>query len=134
MSCWVTPPVRKICRWATCSGAAYERAIWVVWTTTVVFYLSGRLTRFAKVFGRRVNLDDIEEAVEGCFPCRAAAVEGGNRISLLLEPHDAIDPKLVRLYAARFLSERPHVVQVELVDRIPLTPSGKKDYPALISA
>jgi long-chain acyl-CoA synthetase len=98
------------------------------------FFLSGRLTRFAKVFGRRVNLDDIEEAVEGCFPCRVAAVECGNRIGLLLEPHDALDPKLVRLYAARFLSERPHVVQVELVDRIPLTPSGKKDYPALISA
>ncbi len=98
------------------------------------FYLSGRLTRFAKIFGRRVNLDDIEEAVEGRFPCRVAAVEGGNRINLLLEPQDAIDPKLVRLYAARFLSERPHVVQVELVDRIPLTPSGKKDYPALISA
>lgn len=98
------------------------------------FYVTGRLARFAKVFGRRVNLDDIENAVEAHHPCRAAAVQRGNKVGLLLEPHDALDPKSVRRFVARLFSERPHVVQVDVVDRIPLTPSGKKDYPALVSA
>ena len=92
------------------------------------------IVRFAKVFGRRVSLDDIEEAVEGRFPCRAAAVQRGNKVGLLLEPYESVDPKSVRLFVARLFSERPHVVQVDLVHRIPLTSSGKKDYPALASA
>jgi acyl-CoA synthetase (AMP-forming)/AMP-acid ligase II len=96
------------------------------------FSVSGRLRRFAKVFGRRVNLADIEAEVEAGFACRAAAVERGGKIRLYVEPYDSISLAEVRVQVASFLAERPHVVQVAKVDRIPLTPSGKKDYPALV--
>jgi acyl-CoA synthetase (AMP-forming)/AMP-acid ligase II len=95
------------------------------------FYVIGRLNRIAKIFGNRVNLADIEKEVEQRFPCRAAAIEREDKIGLLVEPYAPLDLCDVRLHLARFLSVRPHVVRVELIDQIPMTSSGKKCYAAL---
>jgi acyl-CoA synthetase (AMP-forming)/AMP-acid ligase II len=95
------------------------------------FYVTGRLNRIAKMFGRRVNLADVENEVERRFACQAAAVEHGNRLRLLIQPIGDVDLKTVRQHTAQFLSVRPHAVQVELTGQIPLTSSGKKDYASL---
>jgi acyl-CoA synthetase (AMP-forming)/AMP-acid ligase II len=95
------------------------------------FYVLGRLKRIAKVFGKRINLADVENEAERRFPCRAAAVDRDDKIGLLVEPLAPLDLRDVRLYLARFLSVRPHVIRVELIDQIPMTASGKKDYHAM---
>jgi acyl-CoA synthetase (AMP-forming)/AMP-acid ligase II len=95
------------------------------------FYVLGRINRIAKVFGRRINLADVECEVERSYPCLAAAVDSRGKIGLFLQPHDSLDPAEVRQHVARLISARPHSIWVELIDRLPLTPAGKKDYQAL---
>jgi acyl-coenzyme A synthetase/AMP-(fatty) acid ligase len=95
------------------------------------FYLTGRLRRMAKVFGKRIHLGDVEEEVERSFPCRAVAVDRNNKLGLLVEPYGTLQLAAVRQHVASFLSVRPHSVQVERIDKIPMTASGKKDYHAL---
>jgi long-chain acyl-CoA synthetase len=85
------------------------------------FFVTGRLKRIAKVFGQRVNLDEVEAAVEG----PAGAVAGEDRIDVFAE----------RGADARTLARRfrlpPRALQVHVVERLPLKGSGKVDYAAL---
>jgi acyl-coenzyme A synthetase/AMP-(fatty) acid ligase len=87
------------------------------------FYVTGRSKRIAKVFGQRVNLDEVEAAVDG----PAGAVAGDDRIDVFAE----------RGADARALARRfrlpPRAVAVHAVERLPVTNSGKVDYAALSS-
>ncbi|UGS38688.1 AMP-binding protein [Capillimicrobium parvum] len=85
------------------------------------FYVTGRLKRIAKVYGQRVNLDEVEAAVDG----PAGAVEGRDRIEVYAERGaDA------RALAARFRLP-PRAIRVHELERLPVRPSGKIDYAAL---
>src|SRR5262249_36924146 len=39
------------------------------------FYLTGRLKRFAKLFGHRISLEDVEKDIEARYAIRAAAID-----------------------------------------------------------
>jgi acyl-CoA synthetase (AMP-forming)/AMP-acid ligase II len=95
------------------------------------FSVVGRLARFAKLFGRRVSLEDVEREVESSFPVRTAALDGGDRILLYVEPTETLDAEMLAHHAARFLGVPPKWVEVRLSESLPLTPSGKKNYRAL---
>jgi len=85
------------------------------------FYVTGRRKRIAKVYGQRVNLDEVEAAVDG----PAGAVAGEDRIDVYAERGaDA------RALAARFRLP-PRAVRVHELERLPVRPSGKIDYAAL---
>jgi acyl-CoA synthetase (AMP-forming)/AMP-acid ligase II len=95
------------------------------------FRLTGRLTRFAKLFGKRVNLASVETEIEKHFPVRAAALESGDGLRLLLEGGSAADGDRVRLHLANLLGVPPLALRVSAIERLPMTASGKKDYKAL---
>jgi acyl-CoA synthetase (AMP-forming)/AMP-acid ligase II len=95
------------------------------------FYLVGRLKRFAKLYGKRVNLADIESSVEKTFPVHSAALEGKNKIRLFVALREKIDLELIRRHTAEFLGVTLASIEVNVVDAIPVTPSGKKDYKPL---
>ncbi|MGH3858520.1 AMP-binding protein [Actinokineospora sp.] len=90
-------------------------------------FITGRLKRIGKVFGNRVNLDDLEQIVGGTV----AAVPAGDKVAVFLEGADRDTAKA----AARTLSERLHLhvtgFDVRSVDALPLLPSGKIDYRSL---
>ncbi|CAM3682575.1 AMP-binding protein [Kibdelosporangium persicum] len=92
-------------------------------------YITGRLKRIGKVFGNRVNLDDLEQVVKGYGP--AAAVPAGDKVVVWLQDADAEACKA----AARTLSERLHLhvtgFDVRQAGDFPLLPSGKIDYRSL---
>ncbi|MFB9906436.1 AMP-binding protein [Allokutzneria oryzae] len=93
-------------------------------------YVTGRLKRIGKVFGNRVNLDDLEQLLRGHGV--AAAVPGDDdRVVVWLEDADAE----ACTAAAKELSERLHLhvsgFRVLSAERLPLLPSGKIDYRAL---
>ncbi|MET0235715.1 MAG: AMP-binding protein [Kibdelosporangium sp.] len=92
-------------------------------------YITGRLKRIGKVFGNRVNLDDLEQVVKGYGP--AAAVPAGDKVVVWLQEADTEACK----GAARTLSERLHLhvtgFDVRPADDFPLLPSGKIDYRSL---
>ncbi|MCP3799663.1 AMP-binding protein [Allokutzneria sp. A3M-2-11 16] len=93
-------------------------------------FITGRLSRIGKVFGNRVNLDDLEHLLRGHG--LAAAVPGDeDRVVIWLEGADAESCTA----AAKELAERLHLhvsgFLVRRVDRLPLLPSGKIDYRTL---
>lgn len=95
------------------------------------FYITGRLKRFAKLFGKRVSLEDIEVQVESGFPVLAAAVDAGDRIVLHVESRDPPALRGIAAATAERLGVPPSSIEVVLVGALPRTASGKKDYRAL---
>ncbi|MEU4155817.1 AMP-binding protein [Actinoplanes sp. NPDC026670] len=85
-------------------------------------YLTGRLKRMAKVFGVRINLDDVERH----FP--VAAVAGDDRLHVFTQDGDvrALRSKIAEWLGAHFTG-----VDVRTIPSLPLLPNGKTDYRAL---
>jgi acyl-CoA synthetase (AMP-forming)/AMP-acid ligase II len=98
-------------------------------------FLTGRLKRIGKVFGIRVNLDDIEKLVgqaagDGIGP--VAAVPAGDKVIVWCEGTADADR---RAEVAKLLAERMKLhrsgFDVRGIDRLPLLSSGKIDYRTL---
>jgi len=93
-------------------------------------FITGRLKRIGKVFGNRVSLDDLEQAVRAAEVGIdvVAAVPAGDKVVLFAEGADS----LICKDAARALSERLHLhtsgFDVRPIDTVPLLGSGKIDY------
>jgi len=98
------------------------------------FSVVGRLKRFAKLYGRRVSLEDVEREVESGFPVRAMATEGDDRLVLHLAADAAVPEERVVSHIARFLAVPPRAITVRWLSELPLTASGKKDYKAAEAA
>ncbi|RKT51985.1 AMP-binding protein [Saccharothrix australiensis] len=92
-------------------------------------FITGRLKRIGKVFGNRVNLDDLEQLVKHLGA--AAAVPSGDKVVVWLDQAGRDECRA----AAKALSEalRLHVsgFDVRPADGFPLLPSGKIDYRSL---
>lgn len=96
-------------------------------------FITGRLKRIGKVFGNRVNLDDLEQLLRGSGLDlgAAAAVPAGDKVIVWVEDCAADTRKA----AARTLAEKLHLhvsgFDVRDIDALPLLPSGKIDYRSL---
>ncbi|WP_431893863.1 AMP-binding protein [Nonomuraea sp. bgisy101] len=92
-------------------------------------FVTGRVKRIAKIFGVRVNLDDVERLLRDCGP--VAATGGDDRVTVWTE---GMDPGAREAVARRLGDElRLHWsgFDVRGVDRLPLLTTGKIDYRAL---
>jgi acyl-CoA synthetase (AMP-forming)/AMP-acid ligase II len=94
------------------------------------FTVVGRLKRFAKLFGRRVSLEDVERELESAFPLRVIATDGGDRLDLHVASDDTVEDEALIGFLARFLAVPPKAIRVRRVAELPLTATGKKDYKA----
>ncbi|MFE0022083.1 AMP-binding protein [Amycolatopsis sp. NPDC059021] len=96
-------------------------------------FITGRLKRIGKVFGNRVSLDDLEQAVRTAAVGIdvVAAVPAGDKVVLFAEGAD----KDICKDASKALSERLHLhtsgFDVRPIDTVPLLASGKIDYRTL---
>jgi acyl-CoA synthetase (AMP-forming)/AMP-acid ligase II len=97
------------------------------------FYLTGRLKRFAKLFGRRISLEDVEKELETRYPVQAAATDREERLLIYAAARESVDLQAMIRYLAHRLNVPAQHIRVEAVAEIPLTASGKKDYKALAS-
>jgi acyl-CoA synthetase (AMP-forming)/AMP-acid ligase II len=98
------------------------------------FTIVGRLKRFAKLFGRRVSLEDVEREVESAFPVRAIATESGERLGVHVAVDGAVRDDAMVAHLARFLAVPPSAILLRRVAELPLTATGKKDYKAAEAA
>ena len=92
-------------------------------------FITGRLKRMAKLFGTRVNLDDIEATFAAAAP--VAAVEGKNSITVFIEGADdeVVDAnKTEAKQLERKLRVPPRTIRVSSIEQLPLTGNGKIDY------
>jgi acyl-coenzyme A synthetase/AMP-(fatty) acid ligase len=88
-------------------------------------WLHGRTKRFGKVFGVRLNLDDIESMLADFGP--VAAISGPDRVIVYTEgPDDGIVSRL-----AKRLKLHRSGFEARSVRQLPLLPNGKVDYQGL---
>ncbi|MEU4622559.1 AMP-binding protein [Actinoplanes sp. NPDC023801] len=88
-------------------------------------FLTGRMKRMGKVFGVRINLDDVERE----FP--VAAVAGDDRLHVFAEGISADEIRALRTKIADWLGTHFTGVDVRAIEVLPLLPNGKTDYRAL---
>jgi acyl-CoA synthetase (AMP-forming)/AMP-acid ligase II len=98
------------------------------------FSVVGRLKRFAKLFGRRVSLEDVERELESAFPVRAIATDAGERLGISVAGDRDVHDDAVVAYLAKFLAVPPSAIALRRVAELPLTSTGKKDYKAVEGA
>ena len=92
-------------------------------------FLTGRLKRIGKVFGVRVNLDDVERtlAPHGAV----AAVAGDDKLHVFVEGLPDESAQVVRKELATWLDTHFTGLDVRGIDALPLLPTGKIDYRSL---
>jgi long-chain acyl-CoA synthetase len=97
-------------------------------------YLTGRIKRFGKIYGLRVNLDELELEASTIVP--SAAVQFGEGLILFIEgcgdeTGDAEQSRRILDHLiSRFTIPRASY-EIRIIEEIPLTPRGKVDYAAL---
>lgn len=90
------------------------------------FYLVGRISRFIKLFGHRINLSDVESRVlEHGY--RSLTSGDDNELKIYLENIDEAEAMQVKKLIAKFLGVNLRAIVVFSVDVLPMTESGKLD-------
>jgi long-chain acyl-CoA synthetase len=94
------------------------------------FFVTGRLKRFTKVFGLRINLDEVERAARHAGPVAAVGRDEKGIVIFVEEGHQVDGDALRKELAARFkLNTR--TFDIRALERLPTTAAGKIDYAAL---
>ncbi|MBK9037247.1 MAG: AMP-binding protein [Myxococcales bacterium] len=94
-------------------------------------WITGRARRYAKVFGLRVSLDEIEAIATAAAPAGTvlAAVADGDRIKIVVE--GPADLAAVRAAVSARTGIHPSGFALIAVAALPRLPSGKPDYRTL---
>ena len=92
------------------------------------FYVTGRMKRFIKIFGLRINLDDIQKMVENHFRISAACTGNDDLLRILVQTDDLtvevnVRNEILKVYKLNFTT-----VVVKATNEIPTNSSGKYDY------
>lgn len=97
------------------------------------FYITGRLKRFIKIFGNRVNLDEIEVLLKNNFSDISFASVGLNDKTLIIAVNDeSLTSKNIKDYIQESLKIHPSVVKIIYLEIFPLTSNGKVDYKKIL--
>jgi acyl-CoA synthetase (AMP-forming)/AMP-acid ligase II len=90
------------------------------------FRVVGRRSRFVKIFGLRVGLDEVEVALAGWAGAELAVVGEDDRLTVAVTA-DGVGERARELIRDRF-GIHPSVVAIRKVDAIPRTAKGTVDY------
>lgn len=90
------------------------------------FYIRGRMKRFIKLFGLRLNLDDVEKQIEQQYGIVSACVGNDERLKVFLEKSDSIEQ--VRQSLLKLYKLHPSAVQVKHISILPRFENGKINY------
>lgn len=98
------------------------------------FYIHGRIKRFIKLFGLRINLDEVEALLHLQFPDRNWLCTGDKDQFLyaLYEGAAAMDAD-VRLWLSSRLKVNPNAIRVQQLEALPINSNGKTDYAKVLS-
>ena len=89
-------------------------------------FITGRLKRIAKIFGHRLNLDEIETILSQFGP--AAVIGSDDKIIIYCETDTDKSLAEQKQYLARVLHIDQSVFEFRMIERIPRTANGKIDY------
>jgi acyl-coenzyme A synthetase/AMP-(fatty) acid ligase len=92
------------------------------------FYVTGRMKRFIKIFGLRINLDEVQKMIENHFKISVACTGKDELLKILVHSDDhltevKVKEEVMKMYNLSFKS-----LVVKSTTEIPTNSSGKYDY------
>lgn len=90
------------------------------------YYIVGRKKRFLKIYGNRVNLDEVDRLIKGEFGIEAASAGVDDHMYLFVT--DASYAERVREFVVRKTGLNPTAFQTIVIDEIPKNDAGKTLY------
>lgn len=94
------------------------------------YYIVGRKKRFLKIYGNRVNLDEVERLIKGHFGVSDAACGGVDDHMFLFVTDESIAEEVKKFVAAK-TGLNPVAFKTVVIDEIPKNDSGKTLYRGL---
>lgn len=94
------------------------------------FYITGRIKRFLKLFGKRFSLDEIEQIVQRRFGFPVACFGYDDHLQVAVEAKPGEEPRIQEMLRESFGLPQA-AIEVEIRERLPRTSRGKTDYQAL---
>ena len=93
------------------------------------FYITGRKSRFVKICGKRISLDDVEERIKRTYPDLPCAVVGNDKKIIVYMEKDKT--REIKQLLKEYL--KLHLTQMETVvlEKLPYSHSGKIAYAML---
>ncbi len=97
-----------------------------------IYYITGRIKRIMKLFGIRLNLDEVEfilknELKENTFAC----LNDHDKKIIVLYDNKEIDPQTIIEIIKNKLRINPQYIRTEYIESFPLSQNGKINYPLL---
>lgn len=96
------------------------------------YYITGRLKRMAKIFGNRVNLDEVESLLAKELQVQGRCVGYQDKQLLIFVTDEQLDLRKLAQDISAALTLHITAIKPVKVDEIPLTVNGKVNYTALI--
>ncbi len=93
------------------------------------YYIVGRKKRFLKIYGNRVNLDEVDRLIKGKFETDAACAGVDDHMFIFLTDKNIADK--VKDYVVQTTRLNPAAFKTVLIDEIPKNDSGKTRYTEL---
>lgn len=93
------------------------------------FYIVGRKKRFLKIFGNRVNLDEVDRLIKSEFQIEAASAGVDDHMYIFVTDEKNADP--VRDFVITKTGLNPIAFKVIVIDEIPKNDAGKTLYKEL---
>jgi acyl-coenzyme A synthetase/AMP-(fatty) acid ligase len=97
------------------------------------FYVTARLKRFVKLAGNRMGLDEIETFLQAELGVPIAVGGRDERMVIWLETSGGEAADSTKQLIAEKFGIHHSLCRLRTVDQLPLLPSGKKDYAALMA-
>lgn len=93
------------------------------------YYITGRLKRFLKVYGKRFSLDEIEEVISrhGCCPVACFGTDDHIRVAIERVENQGIVLEVLQ----NLLQIHPNAFRVVQLESLPRFPNSKIDYQSL---
>jgi len=108
-----------------CQGVLYTGDTAIV-DADGYFTITGRMKRFVKLFGLRINLDDVERQLEGALHQAVACTGSDDKLLVVIEHNIAIDE--VKKCIEQIYKLHHSAYKINVVDSIPRMANGKIDY------
>lgn len=93
------------------------------------FYIVGRKKRFLKIYGNRVNLDEVERLIKGKYEIDVACAGTDDHMYIFLADNEM--KSIVKDYVVRITKLNPVAFKVILIEEIPKNDAGKIRYQEL---
>ncbi len=93
------------------------------------YYITGRKKRFLKIYGNRVNLDEVDRLIKGKFEIEAACAGIDDHMYIFLKDESLADS--VKDYVVSVTKLNPVAFKTVIIDSIPMNDSGKIQYKEL---